>query len=388
MDDVIAQGRDFRHFHDNLRPTLERKGWWGHKLVTDPRTGKKVLAQLGSLRRLRTIFDTNISTAYAAGKWDQIQRLKDRMPYLRYVAVNDDRTRAEHRAWHNTVLPVNDPWWTTHYPPNGWGCRCTVAQLDHDDLERYGLTLTQGTPPFSSPGDVRPWRNKRTGKIHQVPRGIDPGWDHNVGLAGILPAFQRRLAHQMGPDFDAYRLRVLQLIQRRNAQRHNLTDAELVTLHAYSIRKGPWAFDTINKALRGSDDTAMAAVKDRALTLKVAIQKLPRRTGQAFRGTELPPPVLQDYIRAYEAKNRKDSIVSDSAFTSTSANPNKAYKGPHTIIVEQPDPGQKSRGSHIAEFTQSNEEEILFPPGTPFEVTDMERGEGDTITFWLKESIR
>ena len=385
MDSAIADGHGFQHFADNLRPTLERAGWWGVKLVRDPSTGKMVPAQLGSLRRLRTIFDTNISTAYAAGKWDRIQRLKDRMPYLRYVAVQDGATRPEHAAWHDTVLPVDDPWWDTHYPPNGWGCRCTVAQLDHDDLERYGLGLTQGTPPYSSSGDVRPWRNKRTGKVHQVPRGIDPGWDHNVGTAGLLPAFQQRVVRQMGNDYTTLRTAVLELMRNRDAQRYNLTDPELVGLHAYSLRHGQWAFHTINQTLRRGDKAAMASIADRTLTLKAALQKLPRRKDQVFRGTELPPPILQQYIRAAEATDRKDKIVSDSAFTSTTANPRKPYQGPHKIIVERTDKGKKSRGSRISAFTRADEDEVLFPPGTPFEVIDMKRGEGDTITFWLKE---
>ena len=388
MDSAIADGHGFQHFADNLRPILARKGWWGEKLVRDPRTGKMVRAQLGSLRRLRTIFDTNISTAYAAGKWDRIQRLKDRMPYLRYVAVQDGATRPEHAAWHDTVLPIDDPWWETHYPPNGWGCRCTVAQLDADDLERYGLALTQGTPPYSSPGDVRPWRNKRTGKVHQVPRGIDPGWDHNVGAAGLEPAFQQRVVRQMGGDYTDYRTEVLRLMRDRDAQRYNLTDTELVGLYAYSIRQGQWAFHTINQALRGVDPKAKRAVRDRTLTLKAALQKLPRRKDQVFRGTELPPPVLQQYIRAAEATDRKDKIVSDPAFTSHSDSSGKAYQGPHKIIVKKTDKGQRSRGSRISAFTRADEEEVLFPPGTPFEVIDMERGPDDTYIFRVEEVIR
>lgn len=31
--------------------------------------------------------------------------------------------------------------------------------------------------------DPRPWRNPNTGEIHQVPKGIDPGFDYNPGAA-------------------------------------------------------------------------------------------------------------------------------------------------------------------------------------------------------------
>lgn len=29
------------------------------------------------------------------------------------------------------------------------------------------------------------WINKKTGELHMVPRGIDPGWDYHVGQAGF-----------------------------------------------------------------------------------------------------------------------------------------------------------------------------------------------------------
>ena len=133
----------------------------------------------------------------------------------------------------------------------------------------------------------------------------------------------------------------------------------------------------------------MAAVRDRVFTLEAALQKLPPRTGQVFRGTELPPHILLQYTRAYEATDKRDSIVSDPAFMSTTATPRETYKGPHTIIVEKPDAGQKSRGSHKAPVAENRaEDEVLFPPGTPFEVLDMQRGDNDTVTFWLKEVVR
>ncbi|MCC7202041.1 MAG: minor capsid protein [Nitrospirae bacterium] len=126
------------------------------------------------------IFDTNMSTAYMAGRHKQMTDpdvLKAR-PYWMYDAVNDSRTRPEHRAWDNLVLPADDPWWNTHYPPNGWGCRCSVRALGEHDLRRLGKGVN------SAPDDgTYEWTDSRTGEIHQVPNGIDPGWDYNVGKA-------------------------------------------------------------------------------------------------------------------------------------------------------------------------------------------------------------
>lgn len=131
--------------------------------------------------RSAVIFNTNLRTAYAAGKWAQIQRVKETRPYLRYVAVLDQRTRDEHRAWHGTVLPADDPWWKTHYPPNGWNCRCTVQQLSESDLEHYGYEKSDKAPPV----EIEPRQvNTPTGEVTvQVPKGIDTGFGYNVGEA-------------------------------------------------------------------------------------------------------------------------------------------------------------------------------------------------------------
>ena len=179
VDAAIAEGLTFRQFQERLEPVLRSKGWWGRQEMVDPLTGEKRLVQLGSPRRLRTIFDTNLRMSGAYGRWERTQRLKQAMPYLRYVSVLDARTRPEHAAWHGTVLPVDHPFWHTHYPPNGWHCRCTVVQLSERDLQRYGFEVSPD-PALQT----RSWFNARTGQTAQVPRGIDPGFQHNAGRVG------------------------------------------------------------------------------------------------------------------------------------------------------------------------------------------------------------
>ncbi len=182
MDDAIANGTTFNDFSKRLKPTLTDKGWWGEKLEIDPLTGEEKIVQLGSARRLRTIYNTNMRTAYAAGQWERIQRTKRSRPYLRYIAVLDERTREQHRGWHDIILPIDHPFWQKFYPPNGWGCRCSVQQLSERDLERLGLSVTDDA---DLPTQTRTYQDKRNGRVITVPSGISPGFDFNPGQARL-----------------------------------------------------------------------------------------------------------------------------------------------------------------------------------------------------------
>ena len=97
--------------------------------------------------RSRVIFETNMRTAYAAGRWQQIERTKKLRPYLEYVDAGDDRVRPKHRAWNGLVYPVDHEFWLTHYPPNDWGCRCRVKTLSERDVRKRGLTISKEMPP-------------------------------------------------------------------------------------------------------------------------------------------------------------------------------------------------------------------------------------------------
>ena len=47
-------------------------------------------------------------------------------PYSRYIAIEDQKSRPSHAALNGKVFKKDDPLWDTHYPPNGFGCRCRV----------------------------------------------------------------------------------------------------------------------------------------------------------------------------------------------------------------------------------------------------------------------
>ncbi|HEC12278.1 MAG TPA: phage head morphogenesis protein, partial [Acidiferrobacteraceae bacterium] len=150
--------------------------------------------------RTRTIFNTNLRTAAMAGRWEQIQRVKKTRPYLIYETVGDLRVRPEHAAWDQIVLPVDDPWWDTHYPPNGWGCRCHVRSANKRQLKQEGIKL--GKAPKTTMVNQL---DRSTGELVPTPNGIDLGWDYNIGKAYLGPdaAFGRRVMQLPAKTRDA-----------------------------------------------------------------------------------------------------------------------------------------------------------------------------------------
>lgn len=179
LDDVIRNGGTFEQWQANIVPELQKAGWWG--MVTDRElTGTSQPVFVGP-RRLRTIYDTNLRVSRAAGRWARIQELKAERPFLRYSAVLDSRTRPAHRVWHGTILPVDHPWWDTHFPPCGWNCRCTARQLSQRDLDRNGWKVT----PVPPEGPPRLFWPAGAPAAVAVPAGISPGFAYNPGKASM-----------------------------------------------------------------------------------------------------------------------------------------------------------------------------------------------------------
>jgi len=174
---AIKEGRTLEQFRKELTPLLKQKGWWGVQEMTDPHTKETKLAQLGSPHRLRVIYDTNLRTAHAAGQWDRVQRSKQSHPYLLYELGPSKEHRKQHVQWQGLLLPADDPFWDTHYPQNGWGCKCRVRQVSKVEYNRIKHKHGTQAPKITT----REWTNKRTGEIMDVPQGIDPGWDYNPG---------------------------------------------------------------------------------------------------------------------------------------------------------------------------------------------------------------
>lgn len=244
----VAGDMSRRDWIKSTEQLLRNAGWWGTKEVTDPRTGE-VLTTRFNHSRLQLIFDTNVRQAQAAGQWQRMLRNRRTHPFARYVTIDDDRVRPLHRAWHNTVLPLDDPWWSTHRPPNGYRCRCRVVGVTRREydagvvLERPGAIDDRNAPvqrvPMrkeAPPVDLVGWENPTTGQTLQIPAGIDPGFDYNAGTVGRSKALddmvQAKLARLPAPVAQAARAQRLRSGLPSDTfvgQRPGLADLEAVT---------------------------------------------------------------------------------------------------------------------------------------------------------------
>lgn len=85
-----------------------------------------------------------------AARWKSFST--DKRYNLQYRTVGDERVRISHRALNRITLPITSQFWGWYFPPNGWGCRCTVVQVrakdykvsDEQDAMNAGSQSTAG----------------------------------------------------------------------------------------------------------------------------------------------------------------------------------------------------------------------------------------------------
>ena len=179
VDSASAEGTTLETFRERFDDVVARRGW-------QYRGGRDW--------RTRVIYETNLRSSYAAGRWQQLQVVKERRPYWRYRhSEASEHPRHEHVAWDGLVLSADDDWWRTHYPPNGWGCKCYVEALSDRDLRRMGKDGPDTAPAVRTrtvtvgSGD--------SARTVEAPEGIDPGWGYAPGRESALgEAVRRRLA--------------------------------------------------------------------------------------------------------------------------------------------------------------------------------------------------
>ncbi len=123
---AIEKGETLEQWKKNIRPSLDRSGW------------SSEVSDKAKPSRLRMIFETNMRVARAVGQDERAQETKKDLPYFIYELGPSKFHRDEHVAWDKLILPVDDPFWATHSPPLGYGCKCRRRQLTSREAENSG----------------------------------------------------------------------------------------------------------------------------------------------------------------------------------------------------------------------------------------------------------
>jgi hypothetical protein len=171
IDGFIARGETLADFRKQFDDLVAKHGWAYNG---------------GRNWRTRIIYETNLRQSYHAGREAQMAdpALRRGRPYGLYRHGGSAEPRPEHLAWDGTVLPLDDPWWDTHSPQNGWGCKCKKFTLSERDVQRLGLQVAEQAPPIE-------WEEKQVGtrgpspRTVRVPKGIDPGFEYAPGRSRI-----------------------------------------------------------------------------------------------------------------------------------------------------------------------------------------------------------
>lgn len=166
--DKSIKGGSIGEFRKDFAAATQKSGWSGW-------TGEGTKA--GEAWRTRVIYQTNMATSYAAGRWKQLndpELLKVR-PFWRYIHSDGVMNpRPHHQAWgaSGLTLPADHPFWLTHFPPNGWGCHCRVQAV------RQPATGASTQPP-------KGWdtNDPKT----DAPEGLDKGWAYAPGANAQRP---------------------------------------------------------------------------------------------------------------------------------------------------------------------------------------------------------
>jgi Phage Mu protein F like protein len=160
-------GAGLQAFRKDFKAIAAKHGWTGWTGEDSPE---------GIAWRTRIIYQTNMATSYAAGRYQQMSapEVLKLHPYWRYIHSDGVlNPRPMHLAWHGLTLLASDPFWQTHYPPNGFGCHCRITSVTRKEGEasaRAGL----GVPPEG-------WDTLNTATGEQ--QGIGKGFGYTPGAS-------------------------------------------------------------------------------------------------------------------------------------------------------------------------------------------------------------
>jgi SPP1 gp7 family putative phage head morphogenesis protein len=129
---------------------------------------KRVRQQLRNDVHAETVFRNATQRALNAGRWTQMtdDAALQLRPFWLFDAVLDTRTTDICKDADGTLLPADNAWWLSNWPPRHHRCRSAVRSLRRSEALRRGLTAqppaTEASKGFGhAPGTAPPWKPDR-----------------------------------------------------------------------------------------------------------------------------------------------------------------------------------------------------------------------------------
>ena len=86
------------------------------------------LNKLYNVTYLEAEYNFASQSAVMANRWTEIVKNEDQYN-LQYRTAGDDKVRDSHSQLNGITLPASNSFWIEYFPPNGWRCRCTAAEV-------------------------------------------------------------------------------------------------------------------------------------------------------------------------------------------------------------------------------------------------------------------
>ncbi|MFV5193320.1 phage minor head protein [Acinetobacter courvalinii] len=315
---------------------------------------------------LDNVFRTNIQSAYAHGRWQQQQRNKAARPYLMYSAIDDSRVRPSHLAMNRIVRHIDDPFWLTWYPPNGFRCRCTVIALTEKQALKYGITSDEDLPDVA----------------------VDLGWSTNPASFGDLSSLVDQKIADSSLD-KTFLLEQKQLIQAEWA-----ASDKLKSLLAPMNDQSRNLFETITKKVIPLDPNirpnAIKVLMDYVMGNDAALTAYLSKEPISMAEQVLRRWLLVDMAQIQAVAKNTAEVVTGSVSLSYVA----SWQVGQTINLNSPLLLAGSNGEVIIKVEKANGigialdqlnagEGVLFPLGLSFELISSEFMNGK-MTYMLK----
>lgn len=305
---------------------------------------------------LRTEYDTAVAAGQMAGLWKQMEATVGPEGLVMYDTAGDARVRPEHQKWDRIVRPLSDDFWNTHWPPNGYNCRCTVRFVndgavtqdlpEEDDVPaefrlnagKMAMIFSPEHPYWEIPADKLEAVSKVLGKsvddllnTYQRPTAVS---EKSFMKTDLAKRYAKEIREAGGYDRSTVWSRAEQVAIRAYTDKHEVG----IPFNAESRASYPEAPST-------------ADYRQLAYVLRKALEKGPKHAGVVVR--TISEAEADNYVVGQE--NTFKQFVSTTAGLTPGMGEERSFR----LIITG------AAGTYVDKISKvETEREVLFPPGT------------------------